>query len=110
MGCWILEKNPNLKISVVKGENVMNIKNKCHDVLLIEYNNQIYLIDPTIWQFFKNKRNILIKKEIKNIRTALITLQDIYRGNWKISEKIRKKKWEQKNEWKKVIKQNIKEL
>ena len=34
----------------------MDATNKNHDILAIKEKNKFYLIDPTIWQFFKNKK------------------------------------------------------
>lgn len=109
VGCWILEKMPNSKILIVKGKNVMNIKNKCHDILLVESDEKIYVIDSTVWQFFKNKRSILIGIE-KDTKRALNNIKNIYKGNWKISEKLSEKDCRQKSEWEAIIKQNIAEL
>jgi len=104
-----LEKKPKLKVSIIKGKGVMNIKNKCHDILLIEDKEGSYLIDPTVWQFFKNKRSILIGKA-KDIKVIHGILKDIYKGSWKITERLTKKDCSQKKKWLKIIKQNIAEL
>lgn len=88
---------------------VMKIKNKCHDILLVEYDKKIYMIDSTVWQFFKNKRNILIGIK-RDIESALNELRIIHKGDWTISEKLNKKDCKQKNEWEAIIKQNIAEL
>ena len=109
VGCWILEKIPDSKIFIAKGENVMNLKNKCHDIVLAENYNKVYIIDPTVWQFFKNKRSILIGTE-QDIKRALNNLRNVYKGNWKISEELGKKDCKQKDEWETIINQNITEL
>jgi len=44
-------------------------------------------LDPTVWQFFKNKKTILIKRT-KTVNDALSALASIYGGKWRISERI----------------------
>jgi hypothetical protein len=108
VGCWILEKMPDAQISIAKGDRVMGEKNKSHDVILVNDNKAIYVIDPTIWQFFKNKRSIIIGKT-ETVKSTLCTLEKMYKGKWKISEKISKKTAYNKEEWRKIIKKNINE-
>jgi hypothetical protein len=43
------------------------------------------VIDPTVWQFFKNKKSILIASE-NSIDDAVATLVHYYGGTWKLSE------------------------
>jgi len=105
-GCLILEKI-KFRVFIIKGEGVMD-KNQCHDVLLIEHNKKYYLVDPTVWQFFKYKRNILIG-EVEDVKSALDVLIKIYKGKWKVSEELKKNSCAQKNKWKKIIEQNIDE-
>ena len=106
-GCLILEKIKS-RVFIIKGEGVMINKNQCHDVLLIECNKRYYLVDPTVWQFFKYKRNILIG-EVEDVKSALDVLIKIYKGKWKVSEELKKNSCAQKNKWKKIIEQNIDE-
>lgn len=63
VGCWILQRFPTINANILKGENIMGVTKKNHDILAIEEKNKFYLIDPTIWQFFKNKKNILLTKK-----------------------------------------------
>jgi len=70
-------------------KKVFNMKGKCHDILAVEYYDKIFLIDTTVWQFFKYKRNILIGMT-NNISEALNITKKIYKGNWRIVEKLNK--------------------
>lgn len=107
VGCWIFEKLPRVRIYILKGKNVQNTK-RCHDILAVEYNENIDLIDPTVWQFFKNKKSIFIKT-INNLTNSLFEAKKIYGGKWTISEVLKISSCK-KNEFKKIIASNIKEL
>ncbi len=104
-GCWILEKMPDAKIFIAKGDRIMGGKNKSHDVILVDSKKGVHIIDPTVWQFFKNKRSIAITMT-ETVESALYALEKIYKGKWKISEKINKKTCTQKKEWQDIIKKN----
>ncbi|MFH0892180.1 MAG: hypothetical protein V1867_05360 [Candidatus Falkowbacteria bacterium] len=106
-GCWIFEKLPQVKIYILKGKNVKNTK-RCHDILAIEQNFIIDLIDPTIWQFFKNKKSIHIKTT-DNLANGLLEAAKLYGGNWKISEEFKVSDYK-KAELQKIVASNIKEL
>jgi len=106
-GCWILQKHPDIKISILQGKKVFNVKGKCHDILAVEYYDKIYLIDVTIWQFFKYKRNILIGIT-NNISEALAIAKKIYKGSWRIAEKLNKNDSKDIDGWKGIIEMNCK--
>jgi|SRR3989339_318495 len=106
VGCWIFEKLPQAKIYILKGKNIKRTK-KCHDILAVEYNNNIDLIDPTVWQFFKNKRSIFIKTT-NNLANSIFEANKIYGGKWTISETLRANDCK-KNDFEKIIASNIKE-
>ena len=75
-GCWIFEKLPLAKIYILKGKNILKTK-RCHDILAVDYSENITLIDPTVWQFFKNKKSIFIKT-IDNLTNSLFEANKIY--------------------------------
>ena len=81
---WFLKKLPKTDMYIAKGK----IGKRCHDLLLV-YDKEVFILDPTVWQFFKNKKSILIKRT-KTINDALLVLVSVYGGKWKISEKITK--------------------
>ena len=81
---WFLKKLPKADMYIVKGK----IGKRFHDLLLV-HDKEVYILDPTVWQFFKNKKSILIKKT-KTINDALSVLINIYGGKWRISDKITK--------------------
>lgn len=107
VGCWIFKKLPRSKIYIFKGKNVKGTK-KCHDILAIENNQNIDIIDPTVWQFFKNKKSIFIKTT-NNLTSGLLEASKIYGGQWKISETLKANNCKN-NDFEKVIALNIKEL
>ena len=104
VGYWIFEKIPQSKIFILKGKKVKRTK-KCHDILAVECKNSISLIDPTVWQFFRNKRSIFIKTT-KNMVNSLFEANKIYGGNWKISETFKINDYK-KNDLEKMIASNI---
>lgn len=106
VGCWVLQNFPSANAYILKGKSVLNEPDKNHDILAIEEKNKFYLIDPTIWQFFKNKKNILLKKENK-IEDCLRFAEQFYKGKWSISETLDKKSFKNIKEWENIIKTNI---
>ncbi|HUT22045.1 MAG TPA: hypothetical protein VMX18_01400 [Candidatus Bipolaricaulota bacterium] len=107
VGCWIFDKLPQAKIYILKGKNILGTK-KCHDILAVEYDKRISLIDPTVWQFFKNKKSILIKTT-DNLTNGLFEASKIYRSKWKVSEIFKKNNYKN-DELKKIVASNIKDL
>ncbi len=84
LGQWFLNKLPKADMYIAKGK----IGKRFHDLLLV-HDKEVYILDPTVWQFFKNKKSILIKRT-KTVNDALLALTSIYGGKWKISERITK--------------------
>ena len=105
VACWILNDYPSVKTSIAKGKNVQNKNEFCHDILLVEDNNQIIIIDPTIWQIFPNKESIFVDN-INSLESALSLLEKQYLGTWKISETISLNEYSPKEqeELKRIIK------
>lgn len=106
VGCWILKDFPTINASILKGENIMNATNKNHDILAIEEKNKFYLIDATVWQFFKNKKNILLTTK-NSIEECLQFAEQFYKGKWSISETLDKKDFQNIKKWESDIKTNI---
>lgn len=107
VGCWILKEMKNTEIFILKGKNILDIKNKEHDILAIKNISGVYLIDPTVWQFFKNRKSIFVGLS-KNIDDSLNLAKKAYKGIWKLSEKLESADCKQKKEWEKIISENIK--
>ena len=102
LGIWFRKEMPKTKIYIAKGK----IRNQAHDILIIGSNKGVDIIDPTVWQFFKNKRSIFMGKT-GTIGEALHKLTEIYGGNWKISERITKYSKNELFELKKTLTKNI---
>lgn len=104
-GCFILESWRGVSVYVLKGNRVFGGK-KSHDILAVQEEGAVHLLDPSVWQFFPRKRNILVSDE-KNLQDSLKTARKMYRGTWKISEKLSLQKCQKnKRKWLAVIEQN----
>jgi hypothetical protein len=64
------------------------------------------VIDPTVWQFFSNKKSILILEK-NSIKDALVALSRYYGGKGKLSENVREYSSVEIKELKSAIKMNI---
>lgn len=106
--CWINENDESYQHTILKGKNVCNTT-KSHDILACSQNNRVYLIDPTIWQFFPNKNSIFIG-EYSSINNAIVMITKKYSGNWKKSETLKNISLEEKIKLLKIVKKNINEL
>ena len=85
-GYWFLRKLPNARIYVLKGQISKNV---FHDIIGVKTGAKVYLIDPTVWQFFLRKKNIFIKMT-SSLDTALAHAAKVYGGKWVLSEKLTK--------------------
>lgn len=106
MGYWFLKENKNLEVCILKGDNIKFGKNQAHDVLMVCDKNKIFLLDPTIWQFFKNKKSIFWG-EFDKMSDTFDFLKNKYGGKWKISEVLKKEDIKEIKELKKIVKKNI---
>jgi hypothetical protein len=83
LAVWLRKELPSAKIYIAKGK----IRNLFHDLLIVKVNDKVYVVDPTVWQFFENKKSILIDKA-SDAGEALKVITKIYTGKWKVSEQI----------------------
>jgi hypothetical protein len=84
---WIKRLNKSNHIQIIKGVDVCGTK-KAHDILAVtSVDNKIYIIDPTIWQFFPKEKSILIFT-LDDINIALNKITSMYGGQWAISEEF----------------------
>lgn len=85
VGGWLQRMSPDDKFFILKTEKVLGT-NRAHDILAVEdKHGAIWIIDPTVWQFFPNRKDILICKA-KNLNQAIQTIQKMYGCKWSISE------------------------
>jgi hypothetical protein len=98
---WIKRKFDEANLYILKGEYKPK---KYHDVLIVEDKNIFYLIDPSVWQFFKNKKGMLMGK-FNNLENALEESQKIYGGKWNSVENFNE--FDSEEELVKIIKVNI---
>lgn len=104
LGYIILKQYPKSEAFILKGKLSKNLD---HDILAVKNQNNIILIDPTVWQIFKNKRNIFVG-EYLSLDRGIKNLKSIYGGRWKISEELQKKDVVQMKHLKEIIEINIK--
>jgi hypothetical protein len=102
---WIKTLSETSHILILKGINVCNTQ-KAHDILAVTINNQVYIIDPTIWQFFPEAKSILVCVS-ENINVALDKIKEIYGGGWKESEEFAQIDKDKEKEYLNIIYKNI---
>jgi hypothetical protein len=107
VGCWFLKEKKNLEVYILKGDSVKFGTKQAHDVLVVCYKNKIFLLDPAVWQFFKNKKSIFWG-EFYKMSDAFDFLKLKYGGKWKVSEKLKKEGIKEITKLSKVIEENIK--
>jgi len=105
---WIQEIDKSSRLLILKGINVHGTQ-KSHDILaVLTSNNDVYIIDPTIWQFFPDKKSILLCMS-NNLEEALKEIKEIYGGKWQISEEIFKISTADREKYLNIISQTISE-
>lgn len=104
---WIREDDKSSCQTILKGDNVCNTS-KSHDILANIKNGKVYVIDPTIWQFFPNEDSILIG-EYPSIGEAIAAAVKKYGGQWQKSEDLQEIAARENDEWLRIVKENIQE-
>lgn len=104
---WIKKIDETSHIFILKRINVCNTQ-KAHDILAVTINNQIYIIDPTIWQFFPQAKSILVFIS-EDINVALDKIKEIYGGEWGESEEFIQIDKNEEKKYLSIISQNVSE-
>lgn len=105
---WIKEKDKSSRLLILKGVNVCGTQ-KSHDILaVLTSDNDVYIIDPTIWQFFPKKQTILLFIS-NNLDKALEKIKKLYGGKWQVSEEIFQISPTDREKYLDIISQNISE-
>lgn len=81
---WVKRIFKRADFYIAKGEYKANM---FHDILIVHLNDAYYVIDPTITQFFKRKRTILMG-EFAGISAVFAGAKKIYGGKWERLEKL----------------------
>lgn len=103
---WLEEDKQFTQYFILKGVHVYATK-KSHDILaVIDFSNKVYLIDPTIWQFFPQEESILVG-EVNSLAEATVVAEDKYGGTWKMREELKNISVKEKEEWLKMVNINI---
>jgi len=84
VGYWIIEKFIDSKAYLIKGKISPTL---FHVVLLIEEDGEFWILDPSIWKFFRFKRNIIVGK-VDSTEEALKLMAETYKGKWHTTEKL----------------------
>jgi hypothetical protein len=101
LGQWFYKKLPKVKIYVYKGK----AQGRFHDLLLVD-EGRVYVVDPTVWQFFKHKKSIIIAMA-DSMDDALIALSHYYGGRWKLSKTIKKFSVKEMATLKSILQKNL---
>jgi len=105
---WIKILDKSNRILIMKGINVRGTS-QAHDILaVITDNNQVYIIDPTIWQFFPQVKSILVFIS-DNINIALDKIKSMYGGQWFKSEEFIQIDKNEEKKYLDIISHNIRE-
>lgn len=105
---WIMESDNTSQLIILRGTNVRGT-HKSHDILAVQsLENEVYIIDPTIWQLFPKKQSILLFLA-KNLNESLIEVEKIYGGKWDISEQINQVTPADQKNYLDIINKNIRE-
>ncbi len=108
VGGWIKKLDESSRILIIKGIDVCDTQ-KAHDILaVITTDNQVYVIDPTIWQFFPEAKSILVFVA-DDINIALDKIKTTYGGQWSESEEFIKIDKDEEKKYLDIISQNIRE-
>ena len=103
---WIIALDKSSRVLIIKGINVCDTK-KAHDILIvINGNNNVYIIDPTIWQFFPQSKSILVAM-LEDVDTAYEKIKEVYGGEWSVSEESIQLDEITKNKYLDVISRNV---
>lgn len=86
IGYKVLNDLPGAKARILQGVITDALT---HDVLLIEIDGKSTIIDPTVWQIFKDKGSIVMG-EYTDQESSLAGAKQIYGGDWKVSEVLNK--------------------
>ncbi len=103
---WIKILDKSNHVLIINGINVCGTQ-KAHDILaVITVNNQVYIIDPTIWQFFPHAKSILVLIS-DNINIALDKIKIKYGGQWLKNEEFIQMDKNEEKKYLDIISQNI---
>lgn len=103
---WIKSLDETDQITILKGTNIFGTE-KSHDLLAVTTTDkQIYIIDPTVWQFFPQADSILMFIE-NDLTTALEKLEKMYNGQWAESGKFTSLNKDEERKYLDTIYQNI---
>jgi hypothetical protein len=84
LGHHILGEISEAEVFILKGR----ISEKsAHDILLIHQKGGYTLLDPTAWQFFNEKKSILVG-ECDSLISSLDLAVKAYGGKWSVSEEL----------------------
>lgn len=103
VGYRILKKKAKAKAYILKGKLSDSLE---HDILAVKLDGLVILIDPTIWQIFRNKKNIFLG-EYADLEEAINQIKNLYGGSWQMSEELFRKNIRETEKLLKILEENI---
>ena len=103
---WLLDHGVVAPIYILKGTGPILGKQVDHDVLVAQIDEGLMIIDPTIWQFRPQEKDMLILS-VTGLNEAMSKLVQYYGGRWEISETIRSVSKQDVVAWLDVVNRNI---
>lgn len=105
---WIKILDKSNHILILKGIDVCGTK-KAHDILVVTTaDKKVYIIDPTIWQFFPQVKTILVFIS-GDMYIALDKVKDMYGGKWFKNEEFIKLGKNEEKKYLEIISRNVNE-
>lgn len=83
LGLWFRKKLPKARIFIAQGK----IGKRRHDLLVVENGRDVDVVNPTVWQFFKYKKTMVMARA-KTTEDAIGALAEMYGGTWRITERV----------------------
>ena len=105
---WIKSSDASNHVVILKGTNICDTQ-KAHDILaVLTIDQQVFVIDPTVWQFFPQEKSILVFMT-SSIESALNMAAAKYGGSWSISEEFFHINKDEEKKYLDIIRQNMRE-
>lgn len=103
---WLLDHGTAAPIYILKGTKPILGRQVDHDVLVTQIDADMMIIDPTIWQFRPQDKDMLILPA-SDLTDAITTLVKYYGGSWEVSETIRSVTKQDVADWLDIVNRNI---
>lgn len=106
---WLLDHGVAAPIYILKGTKPILGKQVDHDVLVAQIEADMVIIDPTIWQFRPQNKDMLILF-VSDLIDSINKLTQYYGGSWEISETMHTVTKQDIADWLDIVNRNIAEM